>query len=495
MLLLGTCASLYGAEMKVHLSWGHAAPKPSSYYVRPVPATPGVEVRDAVADNLESGEGLKGNSWQSTAGGGDVDGVHFTLTYPDTPDEHLQNLHIIWADLIANSDPDTARRLGQDPAFHLNAHKVTIFMDAREERGFTVSTDQLREQKALWIPSLDMYVTAGDDPVPYAKHVEQLSAWKGQRILDRVHSEPEATYDLYKSRWEDMGSPAYVHPKQPLPGHIIGLTWDSAIAKFGIDRGAGARNDYGNPDKFQFWYGFGDLASGIIDSWKGQGLKDGLPVVTTVFEKEGTRYEVEQFAYPLNGPPSDRRGDIPMVLLQKVKITDLQGTARKLPVTMSERRLFPSYLNTSFIAETDGKGILFRDSAYRQVLLGIEGVGHTVEWGGLRDYQHEQKRLNATVFVDLPANGSREFVVKLPSPMVPAEDAPKFPGDRLRFGTHGHAELLVWMGRAWRQVRGTGKDGQRPVPCHSLARAATPAAPRRNRRERKDRSTVFKLCV
>lgn len=426
VLLLGTCVSAYGAEMKVHLSWGHTSTKATSYYIRLAPATPGLDIRDVAGDGLEPGEGLKNNAWQSTAGAGDIDGLHFTLTYPERPDEHLQNLHIIWADLIANSDPDTARRLGQDPAFHLNANKLTIFMDAQGERGFTVSTDQLIEHKALWIPSLDVYVTAGDEPVPFSKHMEQLSSWKGKRILDRVHAEPEATYELYKSRWEDMGSPSYIHPQQPTPGHIIGLTWDSAIAKFGIDRGAGARNDYGNPDQFQFWYGFGDLTRGIIDSWKGQSLKDGLPVVTTVFEKEGTRYEVEQFAYPLNGPPSERNGEIPMVLLQKVKITDLQGVARKLPVTMSERRLFPSFLNTSFIAETNGKGILFRDSAYRQALLEIEGVGSTVEWGGLHDYQREQKRLNATVFVDLPANGSRELVVKLPSPMVPDKDVAKF---------------------------------------------------------------------
>jgi hypothetical protein len=412
--------------MKVHLSWGHTSAKASSYYIRLAPAMPGVDVRDAAGDDLEPGEGLKDNAWQTTAGGGDVDGMHFTLTYPERPDEHLQNLHIIWADLIANSDPDTARRLGQDPAFHLNANKLTIFMDAQGERGFSVSTDQLLEQKALWIPSLDVYVTAGDEPTQFSKHMEQLSEWKGKRILDRVHSEPEATYELYKSRWEDMGSPSYIHPQQPAPGHIIGLTWDSAIAKFGIDRGAGVRNDLGNPDQFQFWYGFGDLTHGIIDSWKGQTLKDGLPVLTTVFEKEGARYEVEQFAYPLNGPPSERNGEIPMVLLQKVKITDLQGAARKLPITVSERRLFPSFLNTSFIAETNGKGILFRDSAYRHVLLGIEGVGSTVEWGGIHDYQREQKRLNATVFVDLPAKGSREFVVKLPSPMVPDKDAAKF---------------------------------------------------------------------
>jgi hypothetical protein len=58
-------------------------------------------------------------------------------------------------------------------------------------------------------------------------------------------------------------------------------------------------------------------------------------VITSVFERDSVRYDVEQFAYPLNGAPGERRGDIPMVLLQKVRATDLSGKARVIPVTMS----------------------------------------------------------------------------------------------------------------------------------------------------------------
>jgi hypothetical protein len=416
--------ALHASEVKVRLSWPEKPSQSPAADVRIVPASRGVEIRDLARE---------------------ASGVRFTLAYPDEPAQQLQNLHIIWADLIANSDPDTARRLSQDPAFHVNAGKFTVFLNADGTRGFTVSVDQLREQKALWIPSLDTYLTAGDEPVPFQKHMEQLSAWKGNRILDRVHEEPEATYELYKSRWEDMGSPAYVHPSQPPPGHIVCLTWDSAVAKFGIDRGGGVRNDYGNPDRFEFWFGFGDLTHGITDSWKGQSLKDGLPVITTVFEKDGARYELEQFAYPLNGPPAERDGDVPMILLQKVRVTDLKGAARRVPVTMSHRRLFPPWLNTTFIAEATGNGILFRDSAYRNVVLGIDGVTtQDVEWSGVHDTQREQKRLNATVFVNVPAGGSREFVVKLPSPMVGEKDAATLQG--IDYGSARQAALNFWFG-------------------------------------------------
>lgn len=412
-LLISLAAA--AAEMKVQLTTPEVA--------RLEPASRGVEIRDV------------------TRGG---DTTRFIVAWPDEPDRRLQNLQIIWADLIANSDPDTARRLGEDPAFHLNPAKFSVLLNEEGTRGFTVSVDQLREHPAIWVPSLKAYLTSGDNPVPFEKHLESIAPWKGQRILDRVHAEPEAGYEIYKSRWEDMGSPSYVHPNQPAPGHIVCLTWDSAIAKFGIDRGAGVRNDYGNPDRFQFWYSFGDLTHGILDSWKSQQLHDGLPVITTVFEKDGTRYEVEQFAYPLNGPPAERRGDIPMVLMQKVKLTDLQGKAHKVPVTMNHRRLFPSFLNTSFTAETNGKSIFFRDSAYHRTILGIEGAGPGVEWGGVHDTQRELKRMNATVFIDLPAGGSREFYVKLPSPMIAPENAAAF--ESIHYDAARTATLNFWSG-------------------------------------------------
>ena len=46
------------------------------------------------------------------------------------------------------------------------------------------------------------------------------------------------------------------------------------------------------------------------------------------------------------------------------------------------------------------------------MLLAIDGAGNEMPWSGTADYQQKQKRIDATVFVDLPAKGSRRFVVK-----------------------------------------------------------------------------------
>lgn len=421
-VLAALACMLAGAErqasLKVRLSWGHEVVQAMPYWIQLVPASPVVTISEPKGDSLEAGEGIVEGIWKTEAGAGDIDGIEFTLLFPESSAQRIQDLHVIWADLIALSDPDTARRLAQDPALRPDSAKLTVLMNEEGTRGFTISADQLREQGALWVPSLGVFLAAGERPISFAEHRRQLAPLQGKRVLDRVHAEPEATYEQYKARWEDMGSPVYVHPNQPPPGHIVCLTWDSAIPKFGIDRGAGVWNDYGNPDRFRFWFSFGDLASGITRTWKGQRLADGLPVITTVFEDGGVRYEVEQFAYPLDGPPRERRGDIPMVLLQKVKLTELGRTARRVSVTMNHRRQVVPYFDSAVVTARHGPATLFRLAAHNQTLFAIEGADEGIVWSGVRDYQREQKRVNATVFVDLAPRGSREFVVKLPSPVV-----------------------------------------------------------------------------
>jgi hypothetical protein len=435
-------ASAPARELRVRISWGHQSQKPQPFDIKLVPSTVGVEIRDAAGYSLESGEGLKGDSWQSSAGGGDVDGIDFTLVYPAEPPTRFQNLQVIWSDLIAQSDADTARRLNEDPAFYGNASKFAVQMNPEGTRGFSVSADQLAQNKALWVPSLDVYLTAGDPPVPFADHQKELSAWKGLRILDRIQAEPEADYEQFTSRWADMGSPAYQHPNQREPGHIVGLTWDSAIPKFGIDRGAGVWNDYGNPDHFRFWFEFGDLAKGIESTWKGQALRDGLPVITTNFEKDNVRYEVEQFAYPLNGPPAERRGDIAMVLLQKVKVTNLDSRMRELVVSMSHRREFQNYASREVEAERQADATVIREAAYHRILFSIQGAADRLQWNGIKDYQRELRRVNVTLSLKLPPNGSQEFLVKLPSPMAESKDRDTLLG--IDYETARAATLKFW---------------------------------------------------
>ena len=421
VLLAAAPAAAQVERLNVRISWGHEAPRSARYHVEPVPGSQGVEVTGLTPRDFETGEGVTGRAAESTAGAGDIDGLDFVLSFRRDAEQVSQNIHVLWSDLIAAGDADTASRLTRDPGFRRRPQKLTVRMNPEGTSGFSVTVDQLQAERALWIPSLHLYLTAGDAPLLFEDHLRSLEPRKGTRILDRVRNEPEASLDTFMAVWEDLGHPAYTNPQQRGPGHIVGLTWDSAIHKFGIDRAAGVWNDEGNPDRFRFWFSFGDLTQGVTRTWKEQRLTDGLPVMTTAFEDNGVRYEVEQFAYPLHGPPKERRGDIPMVLLQRATLRELQGSARQLTISMTHRRQMPVYTDSTVETDRQGDAVLFRERGRRGVLMAIEGVAELPAWSGTRDYQREQKRIDATVIVDLPARGAHQFVVKLPSPMVPAE--------------------------------------------------------------------------
>ncbi len=393
----------------------------------------GCEIQDIKARELEPNDTIIDNILTTRAGRGDIDGVEFTLRYAPGQIKTIKNLHSIWSDLIARSDVETVRRLKQDPAYRPDSRKLIVQMDEAGTRGFSVTVDQMLERKVFWIPSLGVYLTAGDAPISFTDHLRELDPYKGKRILKQVRREPEATYEQYAARWEDMGCPTYENRHMIQPGHIVGITWDSALYKFGIDRGAGLWNDYGNPDRFRFWFDFGDLAKGIQESWKSQRLADGLPVVTTIIEQQDVRCEVEQYAYPLNGPPNERRGDIPMVLLQKINVTNLRSRDVIFSVNVHHRRQFDSADTEEVACRSEGDTFIFEENIGRRILFAVAGSGLQVS-----SYITEQdperpkdkslthwRQFDTVLTFKLSADASKEFIVKLPSPMVLPEDQDK----------------------------------------------------------------------
>lgn len=434
ILTTALIASEPQAQLKLRLSWGHRSQEATAFYIKP--PTESVEIANVSSRDLEPSDQLKEGAWVTQAGGGDVDGVELTLRYPTTSVRKISNLHSIWTYLIEHSDEDTARQLRLDPAYRKDSRKLTIQMNREGTKGFSVTVDQLIQNKLFWVPSLDIYLAVGDPPVPFDDHLKDTEPWKGKRILERVHKELEATYEQYTARWEDMGSPDYVNPHQPYPGHIVCLSWDSAIYKFGVDRGAGVWNDRGNPDKFRFWFDFVELSHLNNQSWKSQKLTNGLPVISTIFEKDGVRYEVEQFAYPLNGPPNERRGDVPMVLLQKVKVTNLKNSVRKISVLVSHQRQLPVLAKPKIVSMAESSAFCYEDIVSGHILFSVEGTGLELRDGGKSDSEKKAdekknsklKTRNVVISFDLGANDSKEFIVKVPSPTVRPEDREKLLG-------------------------------------------------------------------
>jgi len=395
-------------ELKVNISLGHTSPKSTQFFVRLVPS------HSLSVD--------KRNAWSGSAGNGHVESQTYTVSYPEADITSIQGMHVIWSDLIAHSDTDTVRRLAQDPAWRIDFRKIRFELNPEGTRGFSLTIDQLLHCRSFWIPSLDLYVSTGDNLVSFSAAQQQLSSYAGMRILDQVRESPEASYESFKEKWANMGDPSYAHPAQQGPGHIIGLSWDSTIEKFGIDRGAGVWSDYGNADQFRFWFGFANLAEGIGTYWKSQTLENGLPIVTTVLERDGVHYEVEQFAYPLNGPSEQRRGDLPMVLMQRVRMTDISGEARIIPLTVVHERSLPAQDDPGVIAEQLNGQFLLEENAHHNVLLAIRSEEATVSWAGVQEQAQKEKRVDVTLSVSLPAKGTRELFLALPSPAVTAEE-------------------------------------------------------------------------
>lgn len=416
------------ASLPVRITWGHQTPRPSSFYI--APRVEGMELSSLQGFDQETPDRAPGDAWTTEAGGGDVDGLSFTLLYPPADATPNGNVHPFWEELARLGDADTARRLRQDPAWRPDPRKLTIQMDPEGTRGFSLTVDQLLNQKSFWIPSLDVFVSAGDPPLSFEQHRRDLAPWEGRRVLDQVHSGPEAGLDQFTSLWEDMGSPSYTHPRQPEPGHIVGLSWDSAIPKFGIDRGAGVWNDYGNPDRFRLAYGFGGVSRGIQSSWKSQELRDGLPVITTTFEEKGLRYEVEQFAYPLNGPPAGRRGDIPMVLMQRLRVGNRQPGLQTVVVPIYHERQFSLDEKPVIKKHTLDNAILIQDDSTGRILLTVEGSGiGRIECSlrpsdPLAKHKPGENWQSFVIELTFPLLGkdNRKFFLKLPSPMTPPQD-------------------------------------------------------------------------
>lgn len=403
-------------ELKLEVSVGHRADKRLPFYVRIVPS---------------GGVRIKGDDvWQVTAGAGHSETSRYSIEYPDLDIKPIADMQVIWAYLLSHSDDDTQERLIHDPAARPDPRRLTFELNAEGTRGFTVTIDQLIHERSIWIPSLDVYLATGDTPESFAQTQKHVAEHPDARILDEVDRAPEASYSEFKTKWEDMGNPAFVHPAQQGPGHIVCMSWDSAIHKFGIDRGAGVWSDYGNPDRFRFWFGFGDLSDGIVPYWKSQRLQNGLPVLATTFERDGVRYEVEQFAYPLNGPPPERKGDLKMVLLQRVRLTETSGVSRTVPVTMVHERILPSDSNIS-MTKLDGR-IVFESDAENNSILAVDAEGASFQWAGVKPRDEDFKgaikagqaikRIDVTLAISLAAHGSREFTVALPSPATGTEE-------------------------------------------------------------------------
>jgi hypothetical protein len=102
-------------HLKVRLSWGHKSDVARPYQISF--STNEVAITELKSVDFEAGDTLKDGVCETHAGGGDVDGVQFSLVFDERNVQVITNLQKIWAYLFENSDADTTGRLRLDPGF------------------------------------------------------------------------------------------------------------------------------------------------------------------------------------------------------------------------------------------------------------------------------------------------------------------------------------------------------------------------------------------
>src|ERR1017187_4475686 len=99
-LLAPLCHGSGTGKLPVRVTWGYTRSGSSTYSVKAT-ADRGMNIGSVTTDRLQSPG---------------IDGIQFVLECPPREEPGLQQLQVIWADLLAAADPDTARRPGHDAA-------------------------------------------------------------------------------------------------------------------------------------------------------------------------------------------------------------------------------------------------------------------------------------------------------------------------------------------------------------------------------------------
>jgi hypothetical protein len=397
----GLAACALAAEsrevIQVRISFGHRAPEVTTVAPHVIAGSPAMEVT-AAEKTL-------------TVGAGAVDAITAQVLWqkPSQPD---RTPHQLWAYLLEHGTPDQIARLRADPGLKPEAPVLTVMTAADGTRGFSFSLEQLAQHKALWLPHHDAFITLANEPIDFAAHVASLT---GERVLDRVQRESEATLADFTARWEDVGNPyqwtaAWQSRWLGTVGHLVGtVARHGALYKFGVDRWGNVRPDHASPHKFRFDLLWPD------GQWKEQRIVKGLPILVTSYEHDGQRYEVEQFASPLQNQTTVDRGEIASVFLTRIQISGAGPVRLAFRLATENKERHPE------LCQIAGRTCV-RDRETGSIWLMLEpGPGLTLEERApIADDKDPRSELDCVG--QLAGGETREIVCKLASPVVATDD-------------------------------------------------------------------------
>lgn len=410
-------------NVRIKFSFGHKAPARSARFVQLAGASPGVVVEKVSGSQTEKNDHVTSTSAILNCGNGDIDELVANVSYrkPTAPlrklagwkDGYAVNDDAMWGYLMENGSPGQSTRLKDDQWNKPDAPLLTVRLNEEGTQGFSIALEQLLKHGAMWLPNWDVFVTLADKPVDFKVHLASL---QGQRVLNAVAQEPDASLEAFNRLWPDFGNPlqwdvSWQTRWMGTTGHLtVTAAAHGSIYKFAVDRWGNIRPDFASPHKFRLDLNWKESI------WKRQRIDNGLPVIITNLEKSDQQATIEQFASPLIDLSATIRGYIPSVMFSKVKISGKPGAfhfgigyhnewkGHELEVVQQQDKWIITDKQTGniFLVIEAGKGFIVKpedpvpDKNGQQIALTISGV--------------------------LTEGESREFVVKLPSPaIVPAE--------------------------------------------------------------------------
>jgi len=394
---------------KIKISFGHVSQTKKSAQVSLKSSVQGVVIGKTVGRNVETNDRI-GSEFVLNYGAGDVDELISEITWRK-PSAELRKVYDrakMWQYFLDHGTPGQVERLRQDPWDQPDAPLLTVQLNDEGTEGFSFSLEQLLKHGAMWLPEHDIFLTTADNPVDFDRHLALL---KGERVLDRIKKEPDATLKQFKNLWKDFGNPIYDVPWQTehkgTKGHLV-LTAAAhgSIYKFAIDRWGKVRPDYASPHKFRLdplW---------PESEWRGQRIENGLPILITSLEKNQQFTEIEQFASPLGDIEAAIRGYVPSVFFTKVKLSGKAG-----PIDFGIRFNNESGDHRMELKEFDGGWTIVEKGTGNIVLMVESATGLSVKMRRL-DSENKEKSIDLSVTGQLRSGQESEILVKMPSPVL-----------------------------------------------------------------------------
>ncbi|HKI87971.1 MAG TPA: hypothetical protein VKA38_03015 [Draconibacterium sp.] len=402
-------------SIKLRIEFGHTLNQRITQNVKFTGASPGLLIDIPIGDKLENGDIASPES-HLNCGADDVDALVVGVKWPK-PIAELRKVGAsntkMWKYLLENGSAGQIERLSEDPWKQPDAPILTVQLNKEGTKGFSIGLEQLLNHQAMWLPEQDVFITLANHPLTFEQHIALLN---GERTLERIKNEPDASLVQFSNSWTDFGNPLVSDPSwqnwqtkwMGTTGHlIVTAAAHGSIYKFAIDRWGNVRPDFASPYKFRLDLIWND------SKWKMQQITNGLPVVVTTLENKGQVCEIEQFASPLGEIDAAIRGYIPSVMFSRIRISRENG-----PVNFGIQFNNEEKNRQIELKKSGNNNWIVADKRSGNILLMLETRNElNVEIDKARSNQNGQK-LFLTVSGELKKEETREFVIKLPSPAV-----------------------------------------------------------------------------